>query len=79
MWGPQHTKDIGKLERIQLRATKVHQGALVLEEGLRELGWFSLEEGWLWEDLTAAPSQCPLGGRQEYRESGSSQLCLVGG
>lgn len=25
----------------------VKTGALVLEEGLRELGWFSLEKGWL--------------------------------
>lgn len=34
----------------------------VLAEGLRELGWFSLEKGRLWGEITAAPRQCPWGG-----------------
>lgn len=79
-WGPQHKKDIGKLEQVQLRATKMLKaGALVPEEGLRELGWLSVEKRWLGGDVTADPSQCPWGGHQEHWEPGSSQLCLVGG
>lgn len=57
----------------------VKTAALVLKKRLRELGWFSMEKGWLWGDLSATPSHCQWEDDHECREPGFSQLCLMGG
>ena len=46
LWGPQHTKDMDLLQRVQRRAMKMIGGLehLSCEDRLRELGWFSLEK-----------------------------------
>ena len=56
MWSPQYRRDIDLLQSIQRRATKMIQGMehLSYEDGLRELGLFSLEKRRLWGDLRAA-------------------------
>jgi len=46
LWSPQYRRDMDLLERVQRRTTKMIQGTehLSYEDGLRELGLFSLDK-----------------------------------
>ncbi|PKU42239.1 hypothetical protein llap_7455 [Limosa lapponica baueri] len=58
LWSPQHKKDMDLLERVQQRSMKMIRAEAPLdlwyEDGLRELGLFSLEKRRLWGDLIVA-------------------------
>ena len=56
MWSPQYRRGLDLLECIQRSATKIIQGMehLSYKDGVRELGFFSLEKRRLQGDLIAA-------------------------
>ncbi|PKU46233.1 hypothetical protein llap_3457 [Limosa lapponica baueri] len=56
LWSPQHRKDMGLLERVQQRATRMIRGMehLSSEDRLRQLGLFSLKKTRLQGDLITA-------------------------
>ncbi|KAK4825018.1 LOW QUALITY PROTEIN: hypothetical protein QYF61_023022 [Mycteria americana] len=74
-WAPQYKKDIDKLNQVQQNAIKmvgVEVHALHYEEGLKELGFFSLEKGRLKRSLISLQPQCcwkPRRGHKEDRDA----------
>ena len=72
LWAPQHGTDTGLLEWSQRRAIKIIRGLKhhSYDDGLRDLGLFSLEKRRLWGDLIAAFQYL----RGDYRKDGAISL-----
>jgi len=75
LWRPQHGKDMELSEQVQRRAAKVSRGLehLSCEEGLRELGLFSLEKSRLCRHLIVAFQYL----KGAYRKDGDSLFSKV--
>lgn len=78
IFGVQHRKDTDKLEEPQWRNPRAPLGLehLPYEERLGELGWVSLEKGWIWGHLTAP---WHIQGVIKEIDMGYSPWCRMGG